>query len=71
MSIKIYVIEDQEIYSVAYKSIFSDNNGYELLGLSDNVSYESIKKAISKKSFHLIRLRPTGPPGADEVPEKG
>jgi len=46
-TVKIYVVEEQEIYREIYKSITTDTAAVELLGVSGNNDRESLFKVVS------------------------
>jgi len=47
MKKNIYVLEDQEIFFIAYESIFSHNKDFNLAGISDKFSYDAANKKFS------------------------
>ena len=53
---KIYVVEDQEIYSVAYRSIFSEDNDYHLSGMTNSLTHAAVKKGLSIKKPEILLI---------------
>lgn len=53
---KIFVVEDQELLLTAYKSIFSEGNGYHLSGMTSSLTFPDIKEKLSLNKPDLLLL---------------
>jgi DNA-binding NarL/FixJ family response regulator len=69
MKKNIYILEDQEIFLIAYESIFSHNKELNLSGISNKFSYDiaRVKLAEIKPDLLLVGTRSLTPHTLEEI----
>jgi DNA-binding NarL/FixJ family response regulator len=47
MRLKIYTVENQEIFTAVYRSVFTTENGFKLMGTARDMTYKPLKEALA------------------------